>query len=106
LSNKRTLLLAVLALLALSWSSVQAGVWVRGGYYYHPYYYRPYFRPAFGVYLGVPPVVIGAPAYVVPAPVYVQPVPVAAPTTVAPAAPVSPAPAAPSSGLPPPVPIQ
>ncbi len=75
---------AALALLALSVTSAQAGVFVGFGVGgpYHPWHHHPYwYGPR--VVVGLPPVYIGpAPA---PAPVYVVPPP--APVYVAPTAP-------------------
>jgi hypothetical protein len=97
--GRRVLMLAVLALLTVPWSSAQAGGYHGRGYYYPgPYrgYYHRYYGPyyggfiSFGLYLGPPPVVVApAPVVVTPAPGLV-PVPTPVPS--------------PSGQLPPPTP--
>jgi hypothetical protein len=116
MTRKRTFAFAAFALLALSWTSAQAGVFVGFGFggpvhrpYYHPYWYGP------RVVVGLPPVYIGtapAPVYVAPppAPVYVTPVSPApvyvqpAPTQPA-AAPPAQAPQSPGTLPPAPIPV-
>ena len=75
--GKRTLVLAALALVGLSWAAApaSAGVYVGVGVpgpYYRPYYRRYYYGPR--VVIAAPPVVVApAPVYVAPPPVYVAP---------------------------------
>jgi hypothetical protein len=84
---RRVLLVAaVVTVLAVPWSTAQAGGGVRIGIGIgYPYWYRPY-RPVYVV--PAPVYVVPAPIVVAPAPVYVQQVPVAqpvkAPTSAAP----------------------
>src|SRR5262249_31251814 len=90
----RQTLIPVLFLLALPWTSVQAGghyggSHFHGGYYrpYHGGYYRPYYGSyfSFGLYIAPPPVVVTSqPVVVVPAPVVVTSPPPAPSPSVAP----------------------
>jgi hypothetical protein len=79
--GRRVLVLAVLAVLAMPWAAAahppRVVVGVGPAYYprpyYAPYYYYP--RPAFGVYLGAPPVYVVPPrpaVIVQPAPTVIQ----------------------------------
>jgi len=115
----RKFVLATLALLGLSLTTAQAGVFVGIGVpgpFYRHHYYRPYWGPR--VVVGLPPIYIGSPppppVYVQPAPVYVQPAPqviAPPPAQYVPPAPATQAPQAPpaspgSSSLPPaPIPV-
>jgi hypothetical protein len=114
MSGRKWFALAVLAVLAVPWASARA-YWP----YRRPYgrcYYGPCIRPAVGIYIGPPPVVVRPAVVVEPAPVVVQPAPAPvvvqpAPAAVPPAAVAPPPPAetpvAATPALPPePVPIR
>ena len=113
MNRTRTFAIAAFALLALAWTSAQAGFFVGVGvpgpfyrpyHHYHPYYYGP------RVVVGLPPVYVGpapAPVYVQPAPVYVTPAPAPVYVQPAPVAPYAAPPAAASPAAPtlPPAPV-
>jgi hypothetical protein len=75
----RLLALATLALLAVSWTSAHAGVYIGLGFpgpFHRPFRHHHHFGPR--LIIAPPPVYIGptpAPVYLTPVPVYVQPAP-------------------------------